>query len=73
MGTRRPKQRLIFRNCMCGNLNQVYIARKVHNRFEYCEICRDWAIKSTNLMNLQDSKYFLCLESEIQDFALAWG
>ena len=69
------KKKVVFSNCLCGNLNEVRIVSTIHNRQQVCPRCYEWNLKSANSLFLMNKEFdvFQFSISSFESFAIAWG
>jgi len=69
------RKKVIYRSCICGNLNEVQIAKSIHNRLTFCEICDEFSWKQAESLWLFDGDYdpFKYTGDRFAQFATAWG
>ncbi len=69
------RMKVIYRSCICGNLNEVRIAKSIHNRQTFCHICDEFSWKEVAPLRLFDGDYdaFKYSLGSFAQFATAWG
>jgi len=69
------RMKVIYRSCICGNLNEVRIAKSIHNRQTFCGICDEFSWKEASSLWLftGDFDVFKYSVGSFAQFAIAWG